>query len=257
MDQSRESAAGNVGGYGDIHDNLRYWLARLVAALSEDGAIPVIYDVGANDGELSLPWAGRNIPVVAFEPGAHARERLFRRAGEAGIPGSGGALTVIPIALGQNRHRAELTVYNDDTFSSFFVRSEEEQERYGLVASVREEVEIAALDELRESRQLPAPSIIKIDVEGAERDVLLGAGETLRSARPAMIVEYSCLNCTNAGYDRREIIRILEDYGYNGIYGLIRNTDRTLHRGAILNDCRIWNLLVLPDRLLSRLPGER
>lgn len=247
MDRSRSSAAGSVGGYGDIHDNLRYWIGRLVEEISTEGALPVIYDVGANDGELTLPWAARGVPVVAFEPGSAARARLRERA--QGTPGAADNLVIIPVALGRRREEAVLTIYNDDTFSSLYSRPREEQERYGLTAASRETIEIAPLDELRVQQNLPAPGIIKIDVEGAEREVLLGAEETLRSSMPALIVEYSCPNCTNAGYDRREIREILESYGYRRVFGLYRNEDRRLHDGPILEDCRIWNLLVLPDTL--------
>jgi len=247
MDRSRTSAAGSVGGYGDIHDNLRYWIGRLVEEISATGRSTVMYDVGANDGELTLPWAARGIPVVAFEPGSGARERLRQRAGAA--PGATDNLTIIPVALGARHHTAVLTVYNDDTFSSLYTRPSTEEEQYGLAATSRERIEIVPLDALRVRQNLPSPAIIKIDVEGAERDVLLGAEETLRRAMPALIVEYSCPNCANAGYDRREIREILESYGYRRIFGLFRNEDRRLHDGPTLEDCRIWNLLVLPDTL--------
>ena len=67
-----------------------------------------------------------------------------------------------------------------------------------------------------------------------------------------MIVEYSCINATNAGYARDELIRLLADFGYPAIYGLWRNDDRRLHTGDTLSDCRIWNLLALPDRVACR-----
>lgn len=247
MDRSRTSAAGAVGGYGDIHGNLRYWIGRLLEAASSAGPTPVIYDVGANDGELTLPWAARGIPVVAFEPGSSARDRLRHRA--ASMPEARENLMIVPVALGRRSDRAVLTVYNDDTFSSLYIRPPEEEARYGLATTSKESVEVVPLDELRRRRRLPPPGIVKIDVEGAEREVLLGAEETLRSAMPALIVEYSCLNCANAGYDRREIREILHSYGYRRIFGLLRNEDKTLHQGEILEDCRIWNLVVLPDAL--------
>lgn len=255
MDQSRQSAAGAVGGYEDIHGNLRYWLGRLVERLSGTAIPPTIYDIGANDGELTLPWAAAGVPVIAFEPGTVARERLYARAAASGVAVAelGGGprvpLVVVPQALGRSRERRVLTVYNDDTFSSLFARPTEEEQRYGLIAAAHQEVEIDTLDAVCSRYALPPPAIVKIDVEGAEREVLLGGGETFRAAMPAVIVEYSCINCANAGYDRREIRTILEGFGYRTIRGLYRNEDTTLHGGALLDDCRIWNLVALPARL--------
>jgi FkbM family methyltransferase len=48
------------------------------------------------------------------------------------------------------------------------------------------EIEISTIDE--EAAQFGAPSVIKIDVEGAEWSVLRGAVETLHNARPVLLL---------------------------------------------------------------------
>ena len=47
----------------------------------------------------------------------------------------------------------------------------------------------APADDLVEAGEIAPPSIIKIDVEGAEADVIRGALGTLRRYRPALLVE--------------------------------------------------------------------
>ncbi len=265
MCSQRSGAAGAVGGYSDIHANLRYWLSLLADRFSRGGSPPIVYDIGANDGELTIPLAAAGAPVIAFEPASKARARLATRAAEHGIAvvetpqrDVAHGMTILPYALGARRAQLTLNLYSDDTFSSLYKRPSDEQTRYDLVEAGAENVSVETLDGLVRQFDLPQPTIVKIDVEGAERDVLRGATATITNAMPALIVEYSCVNCTNAGYDRREIYDTIAGIGYRNICGLVRNEDRRLHRGQMLDDCRVWNLVVLPDEIydeLSRYDG--
>jgi hypothetical protein len=51
------------------------------------------------------------------------------------------------------------------------------------------EVTITRLDTLTRKRRIPPPDLVKIDVEGAELEVLKGATETLRTWQPAVLLE--------------------------------------------------------------------
>lgn len=273
-----QHASPAIDGYDDIHDNLRYWMGALARAAW--GRELVVYDIGANDGELSLPlfevggFSGArsrgdgpvargsttdgdaaHLSVIAFEPAPAARSRLVRRAEERGLSVAlwgKGDVTIIPVALGEADETTSLEIYTDDTFSSLFGRPEEDLERYRLELVERVEVRVRPLDDLVEAGTVPPPSLIKIDVEGAERSVLTGAARTLATYRPPVIVEYSCVNTQNAGYRREEIAERLRSAGYDGVYGLFRNEDRHLYDGAILEDCRIWNLIAVAH---GRAPG--
>jgi hypothetical protein len=50
-------------------------------------------------------------------------------------------------------------------------------------------VRVRRLDGLAAEEGLPAPDLIKVDVEGAEGDVLEGAGQILANARPVLLIE--------------------------------------------------------------------
>ena len=54
-----------------------------------------------------------------------------------------------------------------------------------------------AIDELVSSGELPPPTVVKIDVEGAELAVLEGMRETIGAHRPAIICE---LHDTHAAF---------------------------------------------------------
>lgn len=58
------------------------------------------------------------------------------------------------------------------------------------------------------------PTMIKIDVEGAELMVLNGAYETIIKYKPFIIVEYSQENAEQYDHYAREIIEFIEDLGY-------------------------------------------
>ncbi|TIM59645.1 MAG: FkbM family methyltransferase, partial [Mesorhizobium sp.] len=80
--------------------------------------------------------------------------------------------------------------------------------------SGRLEVSIIAIDDAIVQRGLRPPSLVKIDVEGAEIDVLGGMKETLRRHRPKVIYEVD--DATRDGLDRkaRQIAELLTAAGY-------------------------------------------
>ncbi|MEX2445236.1 MAG: FkbM family methyltransferase [Alkalispirochaeta sp.] len=286
------SGTAEIDGYQDIHHNMRFWittLADILARAAENGQPTgptgaaetgqptgptgaagesvVVYDIGANDGELTLPLAGSRladgrlsggeiaaektrlpVQVVAFEPQPAARARLMARAAERNLSVAlwGTAdLTVVPVALGDRDDLIELHVFTDDTFSSLHSRPTEELERYSLQVVETVTTRMRPLDDLVSGGVVPPPHLVKIDVEGAERAVLAGARETLSRYHPPVLVEFSCPNSANAGYDRMEIVDFLRAAGYDRLAGLFRNQDHALYPDDAFDDCRIWNILAV------------
>ncbi len=77
----------------------------------------------------------------------------------------------------------------------------------------RFEVECRTADELVFEQNVPAPTLIKIDVEGWERQVLFGARRILAEKPPKGIVFESACDETGAISDQG-LVRSLEDAGY-------------------------------------------
>jgi hypothetical protein len=79
----------------------------------------------------------------------------------------------------------------------------------GLSEDGKVTVTTVSLDDLVFARGLPAPSVMKIDVEGAEAAVLRGAGRVLAACRPAILLS------THSPMLRAECHRMLGAAGYS------------------------------------------
>jgi hypothetical protein len=72
-------------------------------------------------------------------------------------------------------------------------------------------VTVQRLDDMVRDRALPGPTVIKLDVEGAEANVLAGAAEVLGRYQPAILCEVHRIDAglelaqqlTRLGYDLR------------------------------------------------------
>lgn len=140
------------------------------------GAGDVVYDVGANAGFYTLLAAtlvGARGRVVSFEPVPSNLEVLRRH-----------------IALNDlvNVEVIEAAVADRDGIAAFSAEG-----GHGATARLSESgnlrVRVTTLDTLRSEGRIPAPTLIKIDVEGAEYAVLRGAERLLRDTLPYLIVE--------------------------------------------------------------------
>ena len=72
------------------------------------------------------------------------------------------------------------------------------------------------LDALAREMQLPPPDLIKLDVQGAELDVLAGAGDLLRNCS-ALIAELSFLSYNEGSPLIAEVIAGIARYGFRSV----------------------------------------
>ncbi|MGH2499439.1 MAG: FkbM family methyltransferase [Candidatus Limnocylindria bacterium] len=159
-----------LGGYADV------WLRRSYELLPDFVARPgwSVVDVGANVGFFALRQAALGASVVAIEPNPDVRRRLERAVSENGFSH---AVTVIAAAAGSASGVATLAV-GASTLVGTLGPTERPRETHP--------VQVERLDDL-----LAATSgridLLKLDVEGAERDVLIGAPATLARTRRVVL----------------------------------------------------------------------
>lgn len=94
------------------------------------------------------------------------------------------------------------------------------------------------------------PDVIKIDVEGAERDVLEGARSVLSEARPVVIFEHVDSAAELYGAPPAACWDLLIELGYR-VFSV--TGDGPFSRSAFAEDSQVVNWLAIPDaRILTR-----
>jgi FkbM family methyltransferase len=146
----------------------------------------IVWDIGANLGLFALPAALklRSGRVYAFEPDLELACSLMRS-----------------LRLGKNRNLKlsvmSIAISNEDATAAFqiskFSRALNKLESVGkwretfVVPEETRPVPTMRIDTL--ARSLAAPTVLKIDVEGAEMKVLHGGEQTIATARPSILIE--------------------------------------------------------------------
>jgi FkbM family methyltransferase len=191
----------------------------------------VFYDIGANIGYYAR-WTLSNLPVsrlVAFEP--MAANLPILRKNRLNLPDSD-RMTILPVALSDQIGDTELQTDDQSDGSAVLTRvsggeASEGRQARGLDPLV-EHVREVTLDALLAGDEtaagidgpadLPPPDVMKIDTEGAEHLVLLGAQQTLAKHHPRLILAMH-------GQDRAETsLSLLTDLGYH-VAGWARSGD--------------------------------
>ena len=142
----------------------------------------VFYDVGAHIGVVSMYAAqlvGVNGRVFAFEAAPENASRLQEHLSRNNLP----QIQMIGCAIWSSRGRVR------------FERAPAQSSRNGGAVATQSttetndiiEIDAVALDDFIQGN--PLPTVIKIDVEGAEADVLRGSEEVFRRAKPILICE--------------------------------------------------------------------
>ncbi len=153
-----------------------------------------VFDIGANTGYYTLlasRFVGPTGTVFAFEPLPRNIQLLKAHIALNGLEN----VTVIPKAAS-----------NGDGFASFSAGNSPLMGK--LSAGGEFEVETVTIDRMIEQNLAPLPQVIKIDVEGAECDVILGGEATIKKHRPAILL---------AGHStavQRRCEAMLESLGY-------------------------------------------
>jgi FkbM family methyltransferase len=178
---------------------------QVLKALIEPGM--VVADVGANVGLLTLACAVATGPtgrVHAFEPEAGPRAQLVKTLRLNGLTW----IEVHDCAVGARSERGLFNVSPVIGHSSLYPLPAEE------VASGRQEtVNVVALDDL-----LPAGArldVVKIDVEGAELDVIAGMQRLLSdNADLAIVAEYGPSHLARIGVDPADWFAAFAAHGF-------------------------------------------
>lgn len=156
-----------AGGDGYWLGSYEAWKQNPLAELLSPSS--VFYDIGAYAGFFALLGCKKGAKVYAFEPDAEnlklLREHLSVNKCEA---------TILDVAVSDR-----------DGIERF--KKHESATSHKLSADGEITVNCRALDSL--AGEIDPPTIIKIDAEGAERKILLGAKQTIERYKPIIFLE--------------------------------------------------------------------
>jgi len=163
-----------------------------VIAQSRPARGGIVWDVGAHIGFHTLGFsaiAGSSGRVVAFEPNPSNRDRLQQNLQKN--PDLAARVEILSCALSDHNGQSLFGLSRDidsGASSMSFLDSTTASTDPGTSAWDRIVVTVRTADALIQEG-MPHPTVMKVDVEGAELLVLRGATETIRMARPTVIVE--------------------------------------------------------------------
>ena len=143
-------------------------LDAIMASIPDNG---ILWDVGANVGlhAITTKRLKPEVTVVAFEPAPHTAARLIANADL-----NRAEVRVVTCALSDTSGIAELSIVTHGNSGLTSLRPWPDVRYEGTIMCP-----CARADELVRSGALPAPNVLKLDVEGFEAEVLRGFGELL------------------------------------------------------------------------------
>ncbi len=173
----------------------------------------VVIDIGANIGEITLCAAKRvgiDGRVYSFEPMPKLYESLRKNIT------SNRFFQVNPIRMGVADKDGVMSIYcADSNFSDGTIH-----EGLGTLYPMNNrntpagKIQVITLDKFFEEAPVDRLDFIKIDVEGAEFDVLKGAEKTITQYKPRLIIEIQQETAGASGSRPEEMLDYLKQLGY-------------------------------------------
>jgi len=191
------------GSFQDHITNMKYYSLPCDA---------VIFDVGANIGGMALRFARRTAhgQIYAFEPTAYAYQKLLRNLSLN--PELASRITPIQAFLSDHVEGSRSV----QAYSSWKVdgSATDAHPVHGGVIHDAESVDVLTVDEFCRARGIDRVDLIKIDTDGHELSVLLGARETLTRNLPCIIFEAGLYLIEENGGTFDQYIDYLTPFGY-------------------------------------------
>lgn len=155
-------------------------------------------DVGGHVGLWSRILCRHFNSVHAFEPVPALAECFQINAPAAALH---------TFALGEAPGQVEISVIAENSGNCHVVP-------FGTLSAAAVTVRICRLDDVVRERALNSLDLLKIDVEGFEVPVLLGARVTIERDRPVIVVEQKPGNAERYGRGQLDAVELLKSWGY-------------------------------------------
>ena len=173
--------------------------------------VNTILDIGANTGQfarIARHWH-HDACIVSFEPLADCFAQLSSLSAQLGNH------RAVNSALGQETGSCTIN-RNESTPSSSLLKMESlhSDELPQTSRSWEEEIQVDRLDDVAAKLQFEGPFFVKLDVQGFEREVLLGGQETVKRAH-ALVMEVSLYSLYEGAPTFDQLYTIMKDLGFD------------------------------------------
>lgn len=200
----KEATAGNAGN----------------SAPASNPAKPLIFDVGANKGyyaEWLFKEFGNDMELLCFEPARQSHQNLSETLKT--IPPA----KAIPLGFGKVNEQIELH-YNHEgsTIATLYPMADMDDK---VALDQKEVIDVRRIEDYCKEEGIQKIDFLKVDVEGAEYDVLEGCGEMLKNGSIRFVqFEFGPNNMVSKTY-MKDFFRVLKHYR---IYRIVQNGVREL-----------------------------
>lgn len=194
------------------------WEATRLAAMHGDiseavdnGRRPVVYDIGAEEGDMTCLYHQWGADVVVVEPNPAVWPTLAATLAANDVIPTGmfhgfcAAATTGPVVVGD---LTRLPPAADGPIRGDHGESRLTDPTAATVPQIR-------LDDL--TALCGPPDVVTIDVEGGEYAVLTGAARTLAAGPVVYVSVHSPDVCAENGFDPADILATMFDAGYRGV----------------------------------------
>ncbi len=215
----------------------------------------VVFDVGANSGQWTkqLLDVHKDVSIHAFEPSRTTYEQFTARMKTLLLDSHASKIIPNNLALGRSEETRVFHHYPENsTMSTLYRRSEK---AVGAIQTIKEEIETITLDSYCARNGVPHVNFLKIDVEGAELDVLRGSSRMLKEGRIDFVqFEYGG-TYLDAGTTLRQAFDYFHEFDYHLFLISANGLQYIPSFNQGLENYQYGNFLAVNDRLLGMVLG--
>lgn len=194
----------------------------------------ICLDIGANIGNHATFFANKFQKVMAFEPNL----RTFKLLEANAMLFSN--IHVYNFGFSNSEH-TEMAYYDEDNMGGASLHA-------ASTSKLKTEFSLKTLDNFLTADQIKEIDFIKIDVEGHEKEVFLGASNILKNGNALIcmeVLEHEIVNGTS------EALNVLNGYGYNYIYEPIDTAPFATFSKALAKLTNAFSVLLFDKKVLD------
>lgn len=171
-------------GLGNLYE-FEPWMIQLLKGIFKIKKEGAFYDVGVNIGQTLIKLKSVNIEIeyIGFEPNpicVFYSKELIKANGYQGV-------TIYPVGISNEDHIYSLSLFSDentDSSASMLENFRPQQKIYR-----KEYIPCFSVSKITEKFDLSKMAVLKIDVEGAEKEVLESFEKRIQIDQPLILVE--------------------------------------------------------------------